>query len=57
MRVFRVIYEGLAIRIEAANEIEAKKKGLFYFYDLEHGKQSIPPWKITIEEVNEEGSI
>ena len=57
MKVFRVTYEGLAIRIEAANEIEAKKKGLFYFYDLEHGRQSIPPWKIIIEEINEKGSV
>ena len=53
MRVFRVTYEDLPIRIEAADEIEAKKKGLFYFYDLEHGKQSIPPWKIKVEEINE----
>ena len=57
MRAFKVTYEGLAIRIEAANEIEAKKKGLFYFYDLEHGKQSIPPWKIKVEEINEKENI
>ena len=57
MKAYKVTYEDVSIRIEAVDQIEAKKKGLVYFYDLEHGKQSIPPWKIMIEEVNEKEGI
>ena len=57
MKAYKVTYEDVSIQIHAINEIEAKRKGLIYFYDLEHGKQSIPPWKIIIEEVNEKEGI
>ena len=57
MKAYKVTYEDVSIQIHAINEIEAKRKGLIYFYDLEHGKQSIPPWKIIIEELNEKEGI
>lgn len=50
---FKVTYKDVSIRIEAINDIEAKKKGLIYFCDLEHGKRSIRPWNIEVEELIE----